>query len=209
MASATPPALDRNACLGVLAEGGIILLPVDTLFGLACRADLEPAVERLYHLKQRPSSKSFALVFSSLPAVIDHLGVTAGMAGRLARLLPGPITVVVPAAGSFTRQFPRWAGTVGVRVPGPSPSSSLLENLPWPLALTSANLSGDAPIESCNDLPDELAAGISGHLPGQPVLGQPSTVITMDETSWSLLREGVFPCDELIRLLGNPAECPS
>lgn len=204
MAPAVPPARDRDNCLRVLEAGGIVLLPVDTLFGLACRADLEPAVERLYVLKHRPHSKSFALVFASLPALIDQLGVSAGLADRLAGVLPGPLTVVLPASGPFSRRHPRWSGSVGVRVPGPSPASSLLENLPWPLALTSANLSGDAPINSLHDLPESLAAGIAGCLPGQPVLGQPSTVISMDESRWSLLREGVVTFGELTRSLGIP-----
>lgn len=206
MASDVPPAQDEDACLRILEAGGILLLPVDTLMGLACRADLDPAVERLYHLKQRPHSKSFALVFASLATLVDHLAVSAAMAQRLATVLPGPVTVVLPTPGAFARQYPRWSGSVGVRVPGPSPASALLQRLPWPLALTSANLSGEAPVESGSDLSGTLASGISGCLPGRPGLGQPSTVITMDETGWSLLREGAVPCTGLTRLLGHQRE---
>lgn len=197
-----PPLCDRDPCLEILERGGILLLPVDTVHGLACRADLEPAVDALYRLKRRPEDKAFALVFPSVGALFREVEPLAGERDALSALLPGPVTAVISATPASRRRFPRWNPTLGVRVPGACPASSLLDSLPWPLALTSANLASCPTWDGLSPLDPELASGISARIGGLPPLANPSTVIRLEPGGWSLLRPGAMDEESLVSRLG-------
>ena len=205
MAADALPILDDSRCLHLLTRGEVLLLPVDTLFGLACRADSGSAVDRLYHLKGRAPSKAISLAFGTLTALETMLEPEPRLLERLSRLLPGPVTVVMPTPVRFARRFPRWKDTVGVRVPGPSPASSLLNLLEWPLALSSANLSGAADMMSVDELDPGLVDGIAGRLAGSPPLARGSSVIRLDASGWNLLRAGACSLEELTERLGEPS----
>lgn len=206
MGNSLPPLLDPTRCLTALEAGGIVLLPMDTVYGLACRADLDQAVESLYRLKNRPDDKAFALAFPTLEALLAHLQPSRSLQETLALLLPGPITLVLDTPAHCTHLLKRWPTTVGVRVPGPSPSSPVFADLSWPLVLTSANRAGEPTWDGAQPLPGDLVAGISGRLPGAPGGQMASTVVRLGTTGWTLLRDGAVSRQTLMERLGPERE---
>ncbi len=114
--------------------GSVVLLPTETVYGLVCRAEDRAAVNRIYALKDRDSTKPLAWFIADWRK-LGHFGVRLeGLPTELAeKYCPGPITIIAPCMGG---------GTIGFRIPDHPFVLALLQQLDFPLASTSANLSG-------------------------------------------------------------------
>ena len=197
----SPRVSDPHPALKLLEEGGLALLPVDTIPGLAARADLPAALASLAALKGRPAGKPFALAFRDLPHLLDWLPDARPMLKLLRRLLPGPVTAVLPGSSALGACWPGWAESVGVRIPGPCPCAPLLERLPWPLALSSANLAGAGPPPPVAAPDPAIEAGLAFVWPGRSPLGRESTVLDLRCSPPVVLRDGALGGQELEALL--------
>lgn len=191
--------MDRRHLIAAVARGEVIAIPTDTVYGFAARPDLPGAVEAIFRLKGRPDSKPLPVLGSSLEQ-LRAVAVIDGPAERVAeRFWPGGVTIVVPRAGGFDHDL---GGdeltTVAVRVPAHPETQSLLAET-GPLAVTSANRSGEPAMSD--------AQAVAKAFPDVPLLdggpggGEPSTVISLiDEPH--VLRPG-SSTPELLRFLGS------
>lgn len=180
----------RTEALACLAQGGVALLPVDTVPGLACRADLPHALDRLLALKGRPPGKAFSVVFRDEAQILEFLPRVAVQLPRLRHLLPGPWTLVVDSHPHLATLHAQWADSVGLRLPGPCPCQELLATLPWPLALSSANLSGQATALQMDLLPPAVLQAADFRWLDACPLGQESTVVDLRAAQARVLRPG-------------------
>jgi len=200
-------AADWDAVNASLSSGGLAVLPSDTVYGLACLAALPEAIERIYEVKGRHHDKPVALVFTSV-AQIESLipALPDAIRAALERLLPGPVTAVVPYVDEGGIDV-RGAGSVGVRII-PPPSGDIYKYLPGPLAVTSANLS-EQPEAVCLDevtasVLDACEYAVDGGTCEHRV---PSTVVDLRPLAKGrapvILREGSLPAEEIERRLGR------
>ena len=141
--------LDIDAALNA---GLVVGLPTDTVYGLACRIDRPDALAEIFRLKDRPSEVA-------LPILCDSLETARGLGTRFSRdavilakaFWPGPLTLVVGASVALSSLVGSNDESVGLRVPGDEQLLTLLD-LTGPLAVTSANLHGDAPCASAEEI---------------------------------------------------------
>jgi L-threonylcarbamoyladenylate synthase len=191
-----------------LRAGKPVVLPFDTVYGLAAEPYHEDSTLRLYELKGRAATQPTALVTVDLDYLLECVPELRGRAATLARqLLPGPLTLVVP---NPARRFSWLAGarpdTLGVRVPDVSGIAKTLLEILGPLAATSANLHDGADPRRVGDLAPQIASAAvvvdGGELPGTP-----STVLDLTGRDPVVLREGAVPTHEALtavhRLLGE------
>jgi L-threonylcarbamoyladenylate synthase len=185
--------------------GKPVVLPFDTVYGLATEPYHHQSVRRLYELKGRAETQPTALVASDLDYLLECLPELRGRIGSLARLLlPGPVTLVVP---NPARRF-RWiTGTnqdaIGIRVPElEGPGAEVLRRVGAVVA-TSANHPGDPDPGRLDDVPDELRAGAAAVVDGGQLPGTPSTVIDLTGVAPRILREGALPADEALGRLAS------
>jgi L-threonylcarbamoyladenylate synthase len=189
----------------VIARGGVVLFPSDTVYGLACDPANADAIERLYALKGRPPDKAAAVMFFDLEAAlaaVPELGARTQAALR--GLMPGAVTVLVRNPG---RRFPRAGGndpeTLGLRVV----SVPALAGVRVPVLQSSANPSGGSEPRSLSEVAPAMRAGADLVIDGGDLPGVPSTVVDLreyeDHGSWSTLRLGPVDGDELARALGG------
>jgi L-threonylcarbamoyladenylate synthase len=185
--------------VAALAAGEVVVLPTDTVYGLAADPSCESAVRRIFELKRRPPGQAIALLADSTDALIERLPEIAGRDEAIARaLLPGPYTIVL---ANPVRRFPWLAGgrpgTIGVRVPALRGEAAALLAAVGAVAATSANLHGAPDPSSLDEVPEEILAAAAvvdgGRLPGTP-----STVIDFTEVEPKVLREGAAPSAEAI-----------
>ena len=179
-----------------LRRGEPVVLPTDTVYGLAALPYREDIARRLYRLKGRDESQAMAVVAVSIELLFECIPELRGRAGMVARaLLPGPFTLVVhnPA-----RRY-RWLtgsspATLGVRVPKleEGPALEVLQAV-GAVAATSANLPGGADPARLDEVPEELRAGCGAAIDGGELPGTPSTVIDLTPTGPRVLREGIVP----------------
>jgi L-threonylcarbamoyladenylate synthase len=195
--TALVPATDAAISQAVqeLREGGLVVFPTDTVYGIACLEDLPHAVDRLFTAKQRPPEKKVARLVADLDQVIAHGGLVDTRARRLAEhFWPGPLTLVLP----HVRE-----GTVAYRVPDHPVALKLLRALDCPLLVTSANRSGEPDALTAQDAEAVLPATVSLILDGGPCpLKVASSILQLSADSIELLREGGLGLHEIEDALG-------
>lgn len=194
-----------------LAEGQLVAFPTETVYGIAASGLCEAAVEKIQIAKSRGKQQPFTLAIKSADEALDYAPGMSQLGQRLARRCwPGPVTLVVSDShpDSLVRQLPAKVqsavapeGSVGLRVPAHQAILDVLRFLPGPLALTSANLSGQPDALTAQEV--VAALGDSVHMvldDGRSRYGQPSSVVRVTDRGFSMLRAGVVPEHALKRL---------
>lgn len=180
-----------------LREGLPVVLPFDTVYGLASEPQREESTRRLYELKGRAATQPTALVAASierLQELLPELDPTL--------VLPGPFTFVVPnPAGRFRWLTGTNADALGVRIPQLSgPAKEILDSIGAVVA-TSANRPGENDPRRLEDVPREIRAGAAATLDGGELPGTPSTVVDVTGPEPRILREGAAPGPDVLRRL--------
>jgi tRNA threonylcarbamoyl adenosine modification protein (Sua5/YciO/YrdC/YwlC family) len=185
-----------------LDAGGVVGVPTDTVYGIACRPDDAAALARVYTVKRRPPEMAVGL----LAASAEQLGPLVTMpatARRLAAVFwPGGLSLVLPATLGSGLAVPRPRGTLMVRVPGHPLLRELLRRT-GPLAVTSANRHGEPACTTAAEVAGCLAGELDALLDGGPGDGRGSTIIDCSEDPPRVLRTGPVSFDQLRPYLGG------
>ncbi|MEM9186287.1 MAG: L-threonylcarbamoyladenylate synthase [Planctomycetota bacterium] len=193
-----------------LVEGKLIALPTETVYGLAASACCPEAIERLAAAKGRAPDAPFALAIKGADEAEDYSPRLGPLARRLARRCwPGPVTLVIEAdQQGLLGQLPESArkyvcpnGTVGLRAPANRVVQDVLRMLAGPIALTSANLSGQPDATRASEVVEAVGDKVALVLDDGPAhYGQASSVAMVSGTGLRVLREGVVGEATLQRL---------
>lgn len=196
------PVALRHA-VDVLNNGGLVVFPTDTVYGLAALSSRPEFIERLYIVKGRDSSRAIAILIGTFEDLLKISKEPGDIAIRLARRFwPGPLTIVVPRHPDLPDILsPR--PTIGVRMPDHPVALQLLQ-LAGPLAVTSANLSGKENTTTVEEVLAQLDSRVhlvldGGKTPG----GLPSTVIDCTGTGLEILRQGPISKEEIDSFLAS------
>ena len=195
--------------VAAIRAGKLVVIPTDTVYGLACAPDDESAVRALSDLKGRPAGRPIALVASSVDDLWELLPELGERESALVRaLLPGPFTLVLSNPGG---RFPWLTGerpaTIGVRVPELEGAAREILAGVDAMAATSANRHGDADPRSFADVPRELLDAVAAAVDGGDLLGAPSTVLDLTGPEPRVPREGAVPAsDALARVSAATAQ---
>jgi L-threonylcarbamoyladenylate synthase len=195
------PASQIQAALEILQNGGIVAFPTDTVYGVGAPAFDNAAIESIYAAKDRPVEKAIPILigdFSDLEKVADDI---PDMALRFAaRFWPGPLTCIVPKKQTLPPAVSA-TYTVAVRIPD-HPDALALLRAAGPMAVTSANISGQPSPSTAHEVYDQLNGRIplildGGRTPG----GVPSTLVDCTGQQPVILREGPLSLEELLSAL--------
>ncbi len=189
---------DIYQAVAAIRKGDVVLVPTETVYGLACDATSIAAVQKIFELKQRPDNVSLPVMVESTDKALS-LTENLECADRLLKLgskfWPGPLTIVVPL-GPDSQLLPfRKQSSIGIRCPGHNLLLKLLAET-GPLAVTSANLHGAKPVET----PEEARAIFNNqitYIDGGRCQGKPSTVVSVLNKEPILLREGPISLGEI------------
>lgn len=156
----------------VLREGGVILYPTDTIWGLGCDATNPEAVKKVYEIKKRADSKSLVLLADGLDMVARYVKVIPDIAVDLVEVNDKPMTIVYPgavctvapkegekaASDRYHLAYNTVAedGSVGIRIPMMDFCKELIYKLARPIVSTSANISGEPSPKTFADIPDDI-----------------------------------------------------
>jgi L-threonylcarbamoyladenylate synthase len=180
-----------------IEAGQLVVIPTDTVYGLACRPDREESVRALSLLKARSPDQPIALVASGaepLRAVIPELDTT--------KLVTGPFTLVVPNP-AWRLPWTGGADSIGVRIPEVDGVAAELFARVGVVAATSANLHGGADPRRIADVPRQILDGVAAVLDAGELPGTPSTVLDLTGDEPRVLREGAVPAAEALRRVGQ------
>jgi L-threonylcarbamoyladenylate synthase len=189
-----------DLAVAALEEGELVVLPTDTVYGLACHPAWEEAAARLSQLKRRSPEQPIALVAVSVDALLELIPELQAASEAAARaLLPGAYTLVLPnpagRLGWLTGGRPH---TIGVRVPDVGgPAEQLLKRV-GAVAATSANLHGGADPRRVEEIPPEIRTAVAAIVDGGELPGTPSTVVDLTGVAPRVVRAGAVPADEAL-----------
>lgn len=178
--------------------GELIVIPTDTVYGIGTRPDDPAATARLFEAKARPRDLELPILVASAAAAHDVAVFDERAEALAAAHWPGPLTLVLPRADrSRAWELGGEADTVGVRVPHHPLALSVLART-GPLAVTSANRSGDPPVSDCEALGRLFGEAVSVTLcQDAPLVGRPSTVVDLAHGEAKILREGALEADAI------------
>jgi L-threonylcarbamoyladenylate synthase len=190
--------------VAAIRAGQPVVVPTDTVYGLAADPISEAAVRRLYRLKGRNDLQPTALIAAHVEVLVDAVPELRELRvlESIRELLPGAFTLILP---NPERRFPWLTGnrptTIGVRVPALSGDAAELLRQVGTLAATSANLPGEPDPRRVDDIPEELREGSGAVLDVGELPGTPSTVLDLTGPEPVVVREGAVPAVEALARL--------
>ncbi|WP_420629790.1 L-threonylcarbamoyladenylate synthase [Candidatus Leptofilum sp.] len=196
------PANWPGAIMQAAAEarsGNLIVIPTDTLYGVACDAFNPEAVRAIYAAKQRPYSKPIPILLadhSDLLRVVRHVPPIAQ--AFIHQYWPGPLTILLPKHPDLPDEISNNDG-VAVRIPNNEVGRAIIRAAGGALAVTSANLTGQEPAETAVDAQNKLAGWVTAVADDGPAPhGAASTILDCTGYELKVLREGPISAQSLL-----------
>ena len=189
-----------DACVrraaAILRNGGVVLFPTDTLYGLGADAFSDAAVDTIYAIKGRDENKPITCIVADIAMAEEYAEVTNDARLLFQRLLPGGLTVILKKREGVAGGVARGIETIGIRIPKNDFCAQLARAFGKPFTATSANVSGLAPKRSLSDILEQLGESAemidliidAGELPPSA----PSTVVDLSGEEPVILREGAI-----------------
>ncbi len=184
------PRLIRKV-VDLLKEGGVIIYPTDTVYGIGCDLMNKRATERIYQIKQRRPDKPFSFICADLSDISQYAKVSNYAYKTMKRLLPGPYTFVLDGASLTPKMAMTRQKTVGIRVPDNEICLAVVQGLGNPVISTSATTEEDGRVPPDPYLLEEQFRGrVDLVVDGGYLLSEPSSVISLVGAEPEVLRAG-------------------
>ena len=175
----------------ILKNGGIVVYPTDTYYGIGCDIMNKKAIERIYQLKQRDKNKPFSFICSGLKNISLYAKVSNYSYKTMKRLLPGPYTFILEGSKLVPKIMLTKRRTAGIRVPDNPICLALVEELGNPIITTSATMPDGTIFHDASLIHDHFGNRIDAVVGGSIVPGQPSSVIMLIDDIPEVIRKGL------------------
>ena len=189
----------------IIRHGGVVVFPTRSLYGLGADAFNAKAVNRLFHIKKRSTSKPILVLIEDKDE-LDRLAATIPPVATaiMERFWPGRVSIVFQAKEGLSADLTAGTKKIGIRLPGHNIASALVKASGGPITGTSANISGNAGCFQINDLDEEIADQVDLILDAGPLRGGAgSTVVDVTEETPLILREGELPKKDIRNVIDN------
>lgn len=195
----------------ILNSGGLVIVPSDTVYGLAVDATNKSAVQKLIQFKKRPPGKAISVFVGSLKQTEEIVVINKNQRSTLEQILPGPFTVVLPSKHVLVKNLESEKGTLGIRIPQFDFVNKLVQAFRKPITATSANISGQSYHYSIKSLLETLPEKKKELLDlvidfGKLPRNKPSTVIDLSEGKLKILRQGDLNLKSTQRFISKTPE---
>lgn len=183
--------MDKKA-IEVVKNGGIIIYPTDTAFGVGCRIDNTKAVDRLFAIRKRPVSQAMPVLVNSVDMALAYYDSSSDIVRHLMeQYWPGALTIVARCKKNLIYSPIRGGGdTVGIRMPNHKIILDIIKGVGVPILEPSANFHGDATPYSLAELSREFMTQVDYVVPGECTVKQASTVVDCSQVPYKILRQG-------------------
>ena len=174
---------DLNKALETLKQGGVILYPTDTIWGIGCDATNPEAVEKVFALKGREKSKSMLILLHNDNQLASYVQEIPEVAYELIEASDRPMTIIYSKAKNLAHNAIAEDGSIGIRVVDHPFCQQLLQRFRKPIISTSANISGEPSAATFDEISEEIKQGVDYIVQyGQRDLskGKPSIILKLD-----------------------------
>ena len=179
-----------NKAVKILKEGGVIIYPTDTIYGIGCDIFNKDALDRIFAIKNDSGSKLFSFICADLKDIAKYAKVSDSAYRTMKHLLPGPYTFILPAAKLVPKKLWSNRKTVGIRVPDHAVTLSIVRELGNPIISTSAtNRKGEILIDP-SEIKNMFNTQVDLMLASGNLSGYPSSVVDLSDEEPEVIREG-------------------
>ena len=168
----------------VLDQGGLIIYPTDTFYGIGCDLFQKKSIQRIYQLKRRPLTKPFSFVCANLKDISLYAQVSNHAYRIMKRSLPGPYTFILEGTRLVPKLMLTRRRTVGIRVPNNKICLSIVKNLGRPIISTSV------PLDEPSVIHDTYSSLVETVIDGGVISYEPSTVVSLIDDRAEVIRKG-------------------
>jgi len=189
----------------IIRNGGVVVFPTRSLYGLGADAFNAKAVNRIFHIKQRPAGKPILVLIKNKDE-LDRLAALGPPAATaiMEKFWPGRISIVFQAKQGLLANLTAGTNKIGIRLPGHNVASALVKATCSPITGTSANLSGNAGCFQVNDLDEKIVDGVDLILDAGPLKGGVgSTVVDVTGKTPLILRQGELSQKDISNVIDN------
>ncbi len=176
---------DLKNCLDILRDGGIILYPTDTIWGIGCDATNTNAVKKIYELKQREDHKSMLVLLENPNMIPSYIAEMPEVAWDLIDYAEKPTTIIYDNAKNLAANLPAPDGSIGIRITREAFTSELIRRFRKPIVSTSANISGQTSPAFFDEIGEAIKAGVDyvvNYRQDDFSEAQPSTIIKLGKS---------------------------
>jgi len=174
----------------ILRDGGIVVYPTDTYYGIGCDLMNPKAIERIYLLKRRDKGKPFSFICSDLTNISQYAKVSNYAYRTMKRLLPGPYTFILEGSKLVPKIMLTKRKTAGIRVPDNEICLGLVRELGHPIITTSAATAEGESFHDASLIHDHYGRQVDAVIDGSPVSGEPSSVVSLIDDTPEIIRRG-------------------
>jgi tRNA threonylcarbamoyl adenosine modification protein (Sua5/YciO/YrdC/YwlC family) len=175
----------------ILKNGGVVVYPTDTFYGIGCDIMNKRAIEKIYKIKQRTKSKPFSFICSDLKNISLYAKVSNYAYKTMKRLLPGPYTFILEGSKLVPKIMLTKRKTAGIRVPDNQICLNLVKELGNPVISTSATMPDGTIFHDASLIHDYFGNRVDVVIDGSIIPGQPSSVIMLINDMPEVLRKGL------------------
>jgi len=181
-----------NKAISIFKNGGIVIFPTDTAFGIGCRIDNREAVDRLFFLRKRSRTQAMPILVSSVEMALPYFITPSDIVRRLMKIYwPGALTIVAPCNKNLIYSPIRGDGeTIGIRMPDYKDLLEVISAIGVPILGSSANFHGYPTPFTIHDLNSELIALADFVMEGTCSIKRASTVVNCSTDPYKIIRQG-------------------
>jgi tRNA threonylcarbamoyl adenosine modification protein (Sua5/YciO/YrdC/YwlC family) len=173
-----------------LRQGGIVVYPTDTYYGIGCDLMNPKAIEKIYQIKRRDKNKPFSFICSDLTNISHYAKVSNYAYRTMKRLLPGPYTFILEGSRLVPKIMLTKRKTAGIRVPDNAICLALVRELGNPIITTSATLPEGESFHDASLIHDHFGRQVDAVIDGSRVSGEPSSIISLIDDTPQIIRRG-------------------
>ncbi|MGE5255976.1 MAG: L-threonylcarbamoyladenylate synthase [Hyphomicrobiales bacterium] len=185
-----PPLRLIRKVADIFKDGGIVVYPTDTYYGIGCDLMNRKAIERIYQLKRRDKTKPFSFICSDLTNISQYAKVSNYAYRTMKRLLPGPYTFILEGSKLVPKIMLTKRKTAGIRVPDNAICLALVRELGNPIITTSATIPEGNGFRDASLIHDHFGGQVDAVIDGSAVSGEPSSVISLIGDAPEIIRRG-------------------
>ena len=191
---------ELNKIKEILNNDGVIIFPTDTVYGIACNCFSEKAIKKVFDIKKRPENKPINVLSNNLDKIkLVSRNINEKEKFLIDKYMPGALTIILDKNEKVSDILTAGLDTIGVRIPKNNISLRILENVSYPLATTSANISGDSAGIKISDFLKEFDGVVDAIIDGgETDLKVASTIVRVEsDNKLKIIREGTLKIKEM------------
>lgn len=191
---------ELNKIKEILDNDGVIIFPTDTVYGIACNCFSEKSIKKVFDIKKRPENKPINVLSNNLDKIkLVSKNISEKEKFLIDKYMPGALTIILDKNEKVSDILTAGLDTIGVRIPKNNISLRILENVSYPLATTSANISGDSAGIKITDFLKEFDGVVDAIIDGgETDLKVASTIVRVEsDNKLKIIREGTLKIKEM------------